>query len=379
MGSVYQQIEDWVRIAKGDVLGHDFHGNQYASVGSAKELASKTESYALNENRFSPEERIKQHEELAAGHAKLVEFHKAAADELRKSVASVPTPELDKAIQNLKDVRSGKIAPNALPAEALGLRGLGGTSSGGMTKLVVALNDLASATPNSPKEQKALDKASSERDNVVGSLVATAQSLQDFVRSENEYLAGAAPQDKVALFELGERLGKQALDVIDKTTGIGLRPPHSVEWGEQPFCENAGTLTYKNGSKAPNPLYSWDKNTEEEIKNATSKLDDASKSKLDGKAAETIAGWIPSEVGYKSGREKLTPGTSVPILKAPSVSADHNGYPNSYESLSDDGSKPLISTSFWKDFLELNKGSLQPETVNSIQQEIRSNAGNSKS
>jgi len=383
MNNFDSEIIKWVRITKGDLPGHEFRGNQWSK--GAGSLATQAKGLARAGESLSPSEKVAQHEALSQGHANLAEQHAKIAEELRSQLAPIPTPGLDNAIQNLKDVRSGKNAPNALPAEALGLSGLGGTSSGGMTKLVVALNDLASATPNSPKEQKALDKASSERDNVVGSLVATAQSLQDVVRGEHfanaassENLDGIAPQDKVALFELGERLGKQALEVMDKTTGIGLHPPHSVELFDRPFCENAGTLTYKDGSKAPNPLYSLDKNTEE-IDNAISKLDDASKSKLDKEAMSDIGGWIPSEYGYGSGRGELAPGTSVPILKAPSVSADHNGYPNSYNSFSDDGSRPLVSTSFWKDFLELNKGSLQPETVNSIQQEIRSNAGNSKS
>ena len=90
------EILNWIAVAKGDVMGHPFHGNQYSDggVGAAKELQGETENLRVGMDRGEDYPSGDNHREFATAHDRLAEVaptpelrqgHKEAADLHRKA------------------------------------------------------------------------------------------------------------------------------------------------------------------------------------------------------------------------------------------------------------------------------------------------------
>ena len=76
------EIINWIRFAKGDTPGHEFHGNQYSDggVGAAKELHSEIGHSLAGMDNVTDYPSADNHREFATAHDRLA--------------ASAPTPEL---------------------------------------------------------------------------------------------------------------------------------------------------------------------------------------------------------------------------------------------------------------------------------------------
>jgi len=76
------EILNWIAVAKGDLPGHAFHGNQYSDggVGAAKELQSETEHFRVAMDKGDDFPNADHHREFATAHDLLA--------------TSAPTPEL---------------------------------------------------------------------------------------------------------------------------------------------------------------------------------------------------------------------------------------------------------------------------------------------
>jgi hypothetical protein len=76
----YDEVKS--EVTKGDLPGHDFHGNQYSDggVGAAKELQSETEHFRVGMNKGEDFPSGDNHREFATAHDRLA--------------TSAPTPEL---------------------------------------------------------------------------------------------------------------------------------------------------------------------------------------------------------------------------------------------------------------------------------------------
>jgi hypothetical protein len=77
-------------VAKGDVAGHPFHGNQFAKVGEYSEkavsLSRNLPFYAANANRFALPNAVYDPREVAARHRLVSLLHRQAAGILRDRV-----------------------------------------------------------------------------------------------------------------------------------------------------------------------------------------------------------------------------------------------------------------------------------------------------
>jgi hypothetical protein len=254
MTDLNAEILNWIAFAKGDVVGHEFHGNQYTDGASG--IAARTDSLVRNQAGMSRAERAREHETIASQHNTLADQHRREAEALKAPVA---TPKLDKAIERLRAVRDGRVF-NGSASKITTLGGLTTALNGALgdptRALAVSIEALASATPGSPLEAQALASASGARDETITSLLGTAQHIEDVVDGNDPYELSPhsgeiAPQDREALRETATRLTAQARDIMESTSGLGLDLPRSIEYDDPNFgISLSGTLTTKDGENA---------------------------------------------------------------------------------------------------------------------------------
>jgi hypothetical protein len=388
------EILSWVLIAKGDVVGHEFHGNQYTAAAEAKRLTGLAESFNLNKDRFSDLDKIKQHEQLADGHAALAEQHKAMAEKLRASLNDIDTSALDEAIKNIKNPQSSGSMPTANLASSFTVGRNGGVPLSG---LAMALQGVSATPADSSARQKALDAASDVRDNTVGGLLGISQALSAVAAQsnpDNNYVAGQrvlfptelakaiAPQDLVGISELAERMRAQATSILSKTSGLGLQPVWALQsqdpdWGQFLFHgDNKPTLMTKDGKVLTEKDYDNARVDDESLRALYNNLTPESQKSFDDTAhSSTLEVIHPSDIGEGVSRSDLPSGTSVPTLRIPAAEAKYIGsgkpgyYPGSVGGgLSDDpeGNHPIDDPDFWQSFVKENRDSLQPETIKAL-------------
>ena len=88
MSTIHSEIEQWVRLAKGDLPGHAFHGNQWSSIGDKiSELAYRSgalhglSNHLVNSKAYKTAGRM---EEKGTRHGALAEEHRKIAQGLNK-------------------------------------------------------------------------------------------------------------------------------------------------------------------------------------------------------------------------------------------------------------------------------------------------------
>jgi hypothetical protein len=85
MSDINSEITKWIAIAKGDLPGHPFHGNQYGSASGRAEALSNVGGRMFVRDAKGPERNTwggnstKDFEDIGSGHSQLEADHRASA------------------------------------------------------------------------------------------------------------------------------------------------------------------------------------------------------------------------------------------------------------------------------------------------------------
>lgn len=348
----------WVEateILKGDTPGHDFHGNQWTT--GAGSLAAKTADLAQRQGQMSRSERAAQHDEIANQHEKLAARHRAEAEKLKQPVE---TPELDRAIANLRAVREGRtpVGGGGSPITSVaGLKqALSGTGGDPIKTLSISLGALTSATSGSTLEKEALAAAGEAREKAVYSLVASAQHIEDVVDGNGQYgikpqtVGEIAPQDRLALRGLARGLADQAREIMSSTSGLGIRPPYSLDTWADGFTHSLPD------SLGITPDYDYDKLSTQQQKAIEDAVEYSWQIQQDWDVLPSVD--VPT-------------GATVPTLSGPPIAANHGGDTASIAvALGAPGAAAELGVddfkTFWRQLADTNASQLQPSTLKTL-------------
>lgn len=347
----------WVEateILKGDTPGHTFHGNQWTT--GAGSLAAKTADLARRQGQMSRSERAAQHDEIANQHEELAARHRAEAEKLKQPVE---TPELDRAIANLRAVREGRTPVDGGGSPIRSITSLYAAlahAGDPIKELSISLRALSWAGSGTPLEKEALDAAGEAREKAVYSLVASAQHIEDVVDGNGKYgikpqtVGEIAPQDRLALRGLAMGLADQAREIMSSTSGLGIRPPYSLDTWADGFTHSLPD------SLGITPDYDYDELSTQQQKAIENAVEDSWQIQQDWDVLPSV---------------DVPPGATVPTLSGPPIAANHGGdtasiavalgAPAAAAELGVDDFK-----TFWRQLADTNASQLQPSTLKTL-------------